>query len=340
VVLAVGGVMAARGEVTAGTIYAFYIYLDMLVQPMWDLPNLVVTSRQAFVCIDREEELMQFPVTVAHAETGSALAQLETIEFDRVSFEYAEGRPVLHDVSFDVRRGETVALVGPVAAGKSTILKLTCGLLLPDQGTIRANGRPISEWRWEDFRDRVGYAPQDSLLFSQPIRENVSMGRVVPDGGAEEEWVRRVLAVAQMEAELAEMPLGIETELGQKGAKVSGGQRQRISIARALYHGPELLLLDDCTSSLDAKNEDRLWVGLRAILPDATVLLVSHRLATIRRAGRILVFDRGRLCDSGTHEELAGRSEVYRRFLERAEERELVLGPADDAAAVSSTGKS
>jgi len=377
VVLALGGVLAARGEITIGTIYAFYVYLDMLVQPMWDLPNLVVTSRQAFVCIDREEEITHFPVTVSHPAAGERLGRLATLEFDRVTFGYDGTRPAVADLSFRIARGETVAVVGPVAAGKSTLLKLAAGLLVPDSGALRINGRPLAEWRWDGFRDRLGYTPQDSLLFSESIRENVTMGRgaegaaggppragdgdghggrseagVAPAGpgrpeagvalgdggrrgaGAElgrsspEAWVHRVLAVAQMEAELANLPEGIDTTLGQKGSKISGGQRQRVSIARALYGRPELLLLDDCTASLDAENEDRLWAGLRAILPDTTVLLVSHRLATIRRAGRILVLDQGRLSDQGTHEELAGRSEVYRRFLERAEERARVLESA------------
>lgn len=368
VVLGVGAIMAARGEVTLGTIYAFYIYLDMLVQPMWDLPNLLVTARQAFVCIDREEELMRFPVTITHPETGSAVPRVDRLEFDHVGFRYGSERAAVQDISFKVRRGETVAVVGPIAAGKSTILKLASGLLVPDTGVIKVNGRPLSECRWEDYRALVGYTPQDSLLFSESIHENVTMGRaarhagvnesgvfvrgdgrggdgrdgdgpgrlasVVPSDEGEAEWVRRVLSVAQMEQELAHMPEGTRTVLGQKGSKVSGGQRQRISIARALYGGPDLLLLDDCTASLDAENEDRLWNGLRAVLPEATILLVSHRLATIRRAGRILVLDRGLLTDLGTHEELAERSEVYRRFLERAEERALVLEGDGEAAVV------
>jgi ABC-type multidrug transport system fused ATPase/permease subunit len=156
------------------------------------------------------------------------------------------------------------------------------------------------------------------------------MGRPVPPGAGGSDWVLRVLAVARMEDELAVLPQGTETVLGQKGSKVSGGQRQRISIARSLYGRPELLLLDDCTASLDAENEDRLWAGLRAVLPDATVLLVSHRLATIRRADRILVLDGGRLADQGTHDELATRCLVYRRFLEREEERARVTAAVGD----------
>jgi ABC-type multidrug transport system fused ATPase/permease subunit len=330
VVLAVGGALAVRGEITVGTLYAFFIYLDMLVQPMWDLPNLVVTSRQAFVSIDREEELIRFPVEVEHGEEGASLPAIETLAFEGVRFAYEEGRAALEGISFQARRGTVLAVVGPVASGKSTLLKLTAGLLVPGAGRILVHGRPLADWRWDDYRTRIGYAPQDSLLFSESIRENVSMGRPVPLGADGSDWVHRVLAVARMEDELAVLPQGTETVLGQKGSKVSGGQRQRISIARSLYGRPELLLLDDCTASLDAENEDRLWTGLRAVLPDATVLLVSHRLATIRRADRILVLDVGRLVDQGTHDELATRCPVYRRFLEREEERARVTAAVGD----------
>lgn len=330
VVLAVGGALAVRGEVTVGTLYAFFVYLDMLVQPMWDLPNLVVTSRQAFVSIDREEELAHFPVKVEHGPGGAPLPTLEAITFEGVCFAYEEGRAALEGISFHAQRGMVLAVVGPVASGKSTLLKLAAGLLHPDTGRILINGRPLADWRWDDYRARLGYAPQDSLLFSESIRENVSIGRETPPGAQGSDWVLRVLAVARMEEELAALTQGAETVLGQKGSKVSGGQRQRISIARSLYGRPELLLLDDCTASLDAENEDRLWAGLRTILPDATVLLVSHRLATIRRADRILVLDDRQIADQGTHEELATRCPVYRRFLEREEERARVTAEVVD----------
>lgn len=332
VVLALGGVMAMRGEITLGTIYAFYIYLDMLVHPMWDLPNLLVTSRQAFVCIEREEELIQYPVKISQSVRGEKLSSFQSIEFDDVRFRFDGDRDAVDGISFRIDRGEIVALVGPVASGKTTVLKLAAGLLAPDGGLIRVNGRPLDGYDHGTYRSVIGYTPQDSLLFSETIRENVSMGRPATDQDA---WIRSVLEVAQMDRELEAMQEGIETVLGQKGAKVSGGQRQRISISRALYGRPELLLLDDCTASLDAENEDRLWNGLRSALPDTAVLLVSHRLATIRRADRIVVLDGGRVTDMGTHQELAGRCEVYRRFLERAEEREMVR----DASAVEETAR-
>jgi ABC-type multidrug transport system fused ATPase/permease subunit len=301
-----------------------YVFLDMLVEPMVDLPNLFVTSRQAFVCMDREEEVIRFPVSVRHARNGAETGPLQTIELAgvRVSFPEAK-RPALEQVDCTLRRGETVAVVGAVGAGKTTLLRLLSGLVLPDEGEVRINGIPSARIAWDDYRRRVGYAPQESLLFSETIRENVELGRehAGPAGRAVEarSWFQTLLDLVHLDEEIRRFPLQEETVLGQKGTRVSGGQRQRISIARALFARPELILFDDATASLDAKNEDRLWNGLRELAPEAIVVVVSHRIATVARADRILVLDRGRLIDSGTHDELAGRCEPYRRFRHREE---------------------
>lgn len=332
IVLGAGGWMTLRGELSLGTLYALYVYLDMLIQPMMDLPNLVVTSRQAFVCMDRAEEVLRYPVEAAAGPAQRELAGVESIGLRGASFRYGTGREVLSNLEFEARRGERIAVVGPVAAGKSTLLRILAGLLEPTNGTVLVNGHPLGEYRLADLRQRVGYAPQESLLFSESIRENVVLGRGAsataatrPHSGADDDApLAQVLSASQLARDLDRLPRGVDSVLGQKGTRVSGGQRQRISIARSMYAGPELLLLDDCTASLDAANEDRLWNDLDELLPRAIVLLVSHRVATIRRADRILVLEDGRLVDSGSHEALRQRCDVYRRFLEREEERSRV----------------
>ena len=311
IVLAAGGLAVLRGELTVGTLVAFYFYLDLLIYPMMDLPNLFVTGRQAFVSIDREEEILRHPVVVRRNRSGSRPGRIEEIAFDGVGFRYRpELPPAIGGVSFRVPRGGRIALVGPVASGKSTLLRILAGNLPAQEGSYRINGHPFESWSYADLRGRIGYVPQESHLFSETISENVSFGR--PSDPA---WTRHCLEVAQMGPDLASMGEGIETPLGQRGTLVSGGQKQRIAIARALAGRPEVLLLDDCTASLDARNEDRFWSGLADSFPEATVFVVSHRLATIRRADSILVFDRGRLIDSGTHAELAERCAVYQTFL-------------------------
>jgi ABC-type multidrug transport system fused ATPase/permease subunit len=324
IVLSVGGVAVIEGRLSIGTLYAFYVYLDMLIQPMMDLPNLFVTARQAFVSIDREEEILRHPV---RPRTGTApSAPLRELAMRGVSFRYAEGHTsVLEGVDFTVPQGRRVAIVGPVASGKTTMLRVLAGALPPREGRYTINGRDFSDYDWADLRGRIGYVPQESLLFSETIEENVAFGR-----SASEDWVRRCLEIAQMGPELARMDKGIATQLGQRGTLVSGGQKQRIAIARALAGRPELLLLDDCTSSLDARNEDLFWAGLEEAFSDVTTFVVSHRLATIRRAHTILVLDRGRLVDQGTHAELAGRCAVYQSFLHVQERKKALQGEADE----------
>jgi ABC-type multidrug transport system fused ATPase/permease subunit len=186
---------------------------------------------------------------------------------------------------------------------------------------VTYGGRPLGEWDWAALRAGVGYVPQESLLFSESIEENVSFGR-----DADAAWVRACLEAAQMGPDLARMDGGTATRLGRGGTLVSGGQKQRIAIARALCGRPSLLLLDDCTSSLDARNEDRLWDAVTSLLPGVTVFVVSHRPATIRRADSILVLDRGRLVGAGTHAALSRSCAAYGEFLLAEERRESLTG--------------
>ena len=337
IVIAVGGFMVINNEMTIGTLFAFFVFLDMLAHPMMDLPHLFMTAQQAFVSVDRVEEIRNFPVTVTR-HSGSRMGEVSQIAFEDVSFSYDGSRDSVAGVSFQVQAGERVAVVGPVASGKSTLLKLMAGILEPSQGRVVINGRPLSDWDWDTYKTLLGYVPQEGVLFSKSIRENVVFGRAVPgesrEPRAEDEaearddaadaWANRWLSVAQMQDDLAELPEGMDTIVGQKGSLVSGGQKQRIAIARALAGQPQLLLFDDCTAALDARNEDRFWSQLDEELGDCTCFIVSHRLATIRRADRILVLEDGQLVDKGTHEDLAERCETYREFL-RTERRKAQL---------------
>lgn len=312
IVIAVGGWMILRGEMTLGTLFAFYVYLDMLTHPMMDLPHMLMTAQQAFVSIDRVEQIRAYPVTIAR-HGGGRLEEIREIAFDSVAFAYNPDRPTIAKTSFAVPAGTRVAVVGPVASGKSTLLKLIAGILDPDRGSVLINGRRLDAWNFDDFKTLIGYVPQDSALFSKSIRENVLFGRPEPEG--EEDWAATCLSIAQMDGDLPDLPAGIETVVGQKGSLVSGGQKQRIAIARALAGRPQLLLFDDCTAALDARNEEQFWAELDERLGNTTCFIVSHRLATIQRADRILVLDGGQLVDQGTHEELALRCDTYREFL-------------------------
>ena len=326
IVLGVGGVKVMEGSLSLGTLMALYVYLDMLLYPMMDLPNLFVTARQAFVSVDRAREVLDD--APAFERTGSCgdPGAFEKLEVRQAGFRYSEAlAPALHDLSFSVTQGTTVAVVGPVGCGKTTLLRILAGLLPVRDGAVELNGKPLLDWTWPSVRRRIGYVPQESTLFSESMLENVAFGRDLDAA-----WIRRCLETAQMGADLGRMPAGLETEIGRKGGLVSGGQKQRIAIARALAGRPDLLLLDDCTASLDARNEDRFWAGLDGLMPGTTVFLVSHRLATIRRADHILVLEKGRLVDQGTHVDLASRCSVYREFLQ-TEERRAHLGGEEES---------
>ncbi len=333
VVISYGGYLVIKGQISIGTLFAFYVYLDMLTQPMMDIPFLFMTGQQAFVSIDRVEEIRAFPIREIRT-TGPSPGEVAEVAFEGVRFSYDGSRDHLDRIDFRVPAGRRVAVVGPVASGKSTVLKLLAGILSPSEGTVLVNGKPLRRWGWESYRERVGYVPQEAVLFSQAIDEAVLFGRKPPrnwspeDGDGRdpgESWARYCLSVAQMDGDIALLPDGVDTVIGQKGGLVSGGQKQRIAIARALAGRPQILLLDDCTAALDARNEDRFWSRLDSEFPGRTTFVVSHRLATIRRADTILVLDEGRLVDQGTHAELVERCPTYQAFL-ATEKRKEHLG--------------
>ncbi|MCH7472746.1 ABC transporter ATP-binding protein [bacterium] len=321
IVISAGGMMVIRGTLTIGEFYAFYIYLSLLLQPLMDLPNLFVTSRQAFASIDREIEIEMTPGGTEGVYTGAvALKSIDTIELRGVGFSYEDGLPpALEGISLSIRRGERVAVVGAVGGGKSTLVKVAAGLLPPSSGGILVNGRPLAEYSISDYRALVGYIPQEANLFSESVLENVRFGR---DIGKDD--ILDSLALAQVKEEMEALPRGLDQVLGQKGLTVSGGQKQRLAIARALAGSPHLLLMDDCTASLDAENERAFWHDFARRFPDAACLIVTHRLATARQAGAICVLANGRIVGRGTHLELLESCKEYQDMLSREELRAAI----------------
>ena len=290
VVVLIGGLRVLDGSLGLGDFFAFYLYMGMLLAPMMDLPNLLVTGRQAFVNVDRLEELSRAeagrPASVCQGSLP--LPPLTAIEAEGLTFGYqaaqtgdAAGPPLLEGVELRVARGEQVAVVGEIGTGKTTLLRLLSGGLEPEGGEVRWNGRPLREYAGAGFRAALGYVPQDPVLFATTIRENVLLGRE-----EQPERLARAIRLAGLEAELAALPDGLDHRLGLRGRGLSGGQRQRLTIARALYGDPQLLVLDDITAALDAENEERFWERVLETWPDTTVLVVTHRAATAERMQR------------------------------------------------------
>jgi ATP-binding cassette subfamily B protein len=234
------------------------------------------------------------------------------IVFERVTFRYApDGEPVLRDLSFRAAPGETVAIVGQTGAGKSTLTKLVNRIYDPDQGRVLVDGIDTRDWSLEALRSQVASIEQDVFLFSRTIGENIAFGA---GPGADQAAVERAAREAQAHDFVAGFRDGYETVIGERGVTLSGGQRQRLAIARALLTDPRILIFDDSTSAIDSATEDELQRAIRRVLEGRTTLLITHRLSQIRRADRILVLRRGALVDQGTHEELLGRCELYRRI--------------------------
>jgi len=258
-----------------------------------------------------------------------ALPSLETLEFDRVSFQHhSASSPALSEISFRVARGETIAFVGPSGAGKTSLVKLLVGLYRPKSGHIFYNGTPEDQVAIEDLRERIGFVTQDTQLFSGSIRENLQFVR--PD--ATDEECLEVLRQAAVEGLLLRANHGLDSKIGEGGVKVSGGEKQRLSIARALLRRPQLLVFDEATSSLDSLTEEEISETIRdvAVSRDAITILIAHRLSTILHADCIYVLERGRIVESGRHEDLLASKGLYSAMWRQqvGEGREKLLDPA------------
>lgn len=309
--LALGGWLATRGEITLGTFVAFSTYLAQLVGPVRMLAMVLTVGQQARAGVERVLELIDTEPSMADGTKELPADAPASVEFDDVRFGYAEERPVLDGFSLTIEPGETVALVGASGSGKSTV-----SLLLPrfydvTHGAVLVGGHDVRELTQESLRAAVGLVPEDSFLFSDSVGENIAYGHP----GATREQIEQAARAAQAHGFISQLPEGYDTKVGEHGLTLSGGQRQRVALARALLTDPRLLLLDDATSAVDARVEHEIHEALAEVMAGRTTLLIAHRRSTLGLADRIAVLDRGRLADIGTHAELEARSALYRRLL-------------------------
>ncbi|WP_407077556.1 ABC transporter ATP-binding protein [Streptomyces sp. SCSIO 30461] len=334
--LALGGWLATRGEITLGTFVAFSTYLAQLVGPVRMLAMVLTVAQQARAGVERVLELIDTQPSIKDGAKELPADAPASVEFDNVSFAYSSGagsglgsgsgasyggepddesgaaaRPVLDGFSLEIRPGETVAVVGASGSGKSTVSLLLPRFYDATCGAVLVGGHDVRELTLESLRAAIGLVPEDSFLFSDTVRANIAYGKP----GATDAEIDEAARTAQADRFIAELPDGYGTKVGEHGLTLSGGQRQRIALARAILADPRLLLLDDATSAVDARVEHEIHEALRGVMAGRTTLLIAHRRSTLGLADRIAVLDDGRLADIGTHDELQGRSALYRRLL-------------------------
>ncbi|MFV2119846.1 ABC transporter ATP-binding protein, partial [Streptomyces sp. Act-28] len=310
--LALGGWLATRGEITLGTFVAFSTYLAQLVGPVRMLAMVLTVGQQARAGAERVLELIDTEPSLREGTAELPADAPAGIEFDDVSFSYGDDGPaVLDGFSLTVRPGETVAVVGASGSGKSTVSLLVPRFYDVTGGAVRVGGHDVRDLTLRSLRAAIGLVPEDSFLFSDTIRANIAYGR--PD--ATDAEIEAAARAAQADRFVAALPDGYDTTVGEHGLTLSGGQRQRIALARTILTDPRLLLLDDATSAVDARVEHEIHEALRSVMAGRTTLLIAHRRSTLNLADRIAVLDGGRLSDIGTHEELQERSALYRRLL-------------------------
>lgn len=325
-VLALGGWLAVRGQVTLGTFVAFSTYLAQLTGPVRMLTMVITVGQQARAGVERVLQLVDQrpkvqerqdavdltkPAAKPAAKSAAELATKPAIEFDQVDFAYGEAAPVLHRLSFRLAEGETLALVGGSGSGKSTVAQLLPRFYDATAGSVRLYGHDVRDLTLDSIRATVGIVPEDSFLFSDTVRANIAYAR--PD--ATDAEVESAARAAQADGFVSELPDGYATKVGEQGLTLSGGQRQRIALARAILSDPRILLLDDATSAVDPQVEAEIHQALRGVMAGRTTLLIAHRRSTLQLADRIAVLDRGRLVDLGTHEELDARCPQYRALI-------------------------
>ncbi len=316
VVLGFGGYLATEGKMTLGELVAALQYLNMLVWPVQSLGDMIASGQRAVVSSARvwnvlkEEPTVREPAHAKHLPAGGG-----EIVFERVTFGYQAGRPVLDSFDLRVAPGTSVALVGATGSGKSTVARLLPRFYDTDAGRVLIDGTDIRELRLKELRQNIGIVFEDTFLFSDTVRNNIAYGRI----DATDEQIERAARLAHAHEFITGLADGYDTVVGEQGFSLSGGQRQRLAIARAILMEPRILILDDATSSVDARMEEEIRSALKEVMAGRTTIIISHRLSTISLADQVVLVDEGRVAATGTHAELIATSRRYREVLGQLE---------------------
>lgn len=318
-----GGYLVTTGQITIGSLVSFVSYLAMMIWPMFAVGMLFNTLERGNASYDRVMDLLQQKSGVIDDPNGVDQTPRGEIDYDVKQFNYpGDRRPALRDVQFKISAGKTLGLVGKVGSGKSTILRLILRQFDNYEGSIKFGGIDIRHYKMDALIPAIGYVPQDTFLFSDSIRENIRFAR--PQ--ATQEQVEQAAEKSDLYNQIKGMPDGYDTAVGEEGISLSGGQRQRLAIARALLINPELLILDDALSAVDAETETQILTNLRAERQGKTTIIAAHRLSSVMNADEILVIDDGQIVERGNHEELMKLGGWYQEMCERQELATSVKG--------------
>lgn len=308
IILAVGGFYIMKGKMTLGDLVAANMFVAAFLQPIRRLANFVEQFSTGMAGFMRFSEMMQIHEEMPEKTDAVELSEkIESVDFENVSFDYSENFPVLKNISLEVKKGQTVAFVGPSGGGKTTLCNLLARFYEVKGGSIKINGIDIRDYKLKSLRSQIGFVQQDVFMFAGTIRENIAYGR--PD--ATEAEIIEAAKEAEIYDDIMNMQNGFDSLIGERGIKLSGGQKQRISIARVFLKNPPVLVLDEATSALDSITEQKIQSAFDRLCSGRTAFLIAHRLSTIKNADKIAVLENHKIVESGTHEQLLSKKGEY-----------------------------
>lgn len=308
IILAVGGFYIMKGKMTLGDLVAANMFVAAFLQPIRRLANFVEQFSTGMAGFMRFSEMMQIHEEMPEKTDAVELSEkIESVDFENVSFDYSENFPVLKNISLEVKKGQTVAFVGPSGGGKTTLCNLLARFYEVKGGSIKINGIDIRDYKLKSLRSQIGFVQQDVFMFAGTIRENIAYGR--PD--ATEAEIIEAAKEAEIYDDIMNMQNGFDSVIGERGIKLSGGQKQRISIARVFLKNPPVLVLDEATSALDSITEQKIQSAFDRLCSGRTAFVIAHRLSTIKNADKIAVLENHKIVESGTHEQLLSKKGEY-----------------------------